>query len=305
SEQASSAASQITGMFSNIGASLMPFGANIGKQFNQMQQLAKERMGTASDITELPAEYRELEDKVDKIKLLHDGLLKVARNYTLHHYDYEAPIASTFADLASTVQNQATSVAAAGAKVVGRAPAFAAASPREPATPTGLSAAFAVISQRGANDLGTEEPLGAALAKFAATHERIARLRLDQDAAAAAKFVAPVQEALNTTLAVAMRARRNVTNVRLTYDASRTKLKAAAPERVEAARVEMEAAEDEFVAAVDEAMGKMKVVVESPDLLKCLADLTAAQLQYFKSGYEALAELSPEMDELQVTNEAL
>ena len=44
----------------------------------------------------------------------------------------------------------------------------------------------------------------------------------------------------------------------------------------------MEAAEDEFVAAVDDAMGKMKAVVESPNALKHLADLVAIQLEYYK-----------------------
>lgn len=67
----------------------------------------------------------------------------------------------------------------------------------------------------------------------------------------------------------------------------------------------MEAAEDEFVAAVDDAMGKMKAVCESLEPLKNLADLCAAQLKFYKHAYEAMAELSPEIDELQVTNEAL
>ncbi len=77
----------------------------------------------------------------------------------------------------------------------------------------------------------------------------------------------------------------------------------------------MTQAEDEFVAAVDEAMGKMKLVVENGEGLRALADLVAIQQQYHKvySNYilicqaaaEALAELSPELDELVVTNEAL
>jgi hypothetical protein len=91
----------------------------------------------------------------------------------------------------------------------------------------------------------------------------------------------------------------------LNYDAARAKLKATRPEREEAARAEMEATEDEFVAAVDDAMGKMTLVVENPEPLKNLADLVAAQLAYFKEAHEALAELSPDIDELQVTNEAL
>ena len=78
------------------------------------------------------------------------------------------------------------------------------------------------------------------------------------------------------------KARKKVQSVRLTYDAFRARVKSARPEHADAARQEMEAAEDEFVAAVDEAMGKMKIVVESPEPLKCLADLVAIQLQYFK-----------------------
>jgi len=63
--------------------------------------------------------------------------------------------------------------------------------------------------------------------------------------------------------------------------------------------------EDEFVAAVDEAMGKMKLVTENGEMLRCLSDLVAIQLQYHKAAYEALAQLGPELDELVVTNEAL
>lgn len=44
----------------------------------------------------------------------------------------------------------------------------------------------------------------------------------------------------------------------------------------------MEKSEDEFVAAVDDAMGKMKAVIESNDALRCLSDLVAIQLQYHK-----------------------
>jgi hypothetical protein len=78
------------------------------------------------------------------------------------------------------------------------------------------------------------------------------------------------------------KSRKNVQAVRLTYDAFRAKVKSARPEHADAARQEMEVAEDEFVAAVDESMGKMKLVVESPHLIKHLADLVATQLQYFK-----------------------
>ena len=119
------------------------------------------------------------------------------------------------------------------------------------------------------------------------------------------KFHAPLLNTLNTKIADAMKARRNVQSVRLTYDALRTRLKASTPTRADELRTEMERSEDEFVGAVDEAMGKMKEVVGHSEALKCLSDLVAIQLQYHKSVFEVLSELSPELDELVVTNEAL
>lgn len=70
--------------------------------------------------------------------------------------------------------------------------------------------------------------------------------------------------------------------MRLTYDACRSRLKSASPSRSEEIRAEMIAAEDDFVAAVDDAMGKMKLVIENGEGIRCLSDLVAIQLQYHK-----------------------
>ncbi len=101
------------------------------------------------------------------------------------------------------------------------------------------------------------------------------------------------------------KARRQVLAARLTYDAERSKLKNASATSAERVRLEMEASEDEFVACVDDAMGKMKAVVERSDLIKCLTDLASAQRTYFKLAAQALEDLVPELEELVVTNEAL
>lgn len=67
----------------------------------------------------------------------------------------------------------------------------------------------------------------------------------------------------------------------------------------------MEKSEDDFVNAVESAMEKMKLVVRNGDALQNLADLCAAQLAYHKTCYETMKELSPEIDELQVTRDAM
>ena len=92
---------------------------------------------------------------------------------------------------------------------------------------------------------------------------------------------------------------------RLTYDSCRDRLKTCAPSRADEIRSEMAKSEDEFVSAVDVAMGKMKLLVDRGEPLKCLAELVAIQLNYHKAAYEALSILGPELDELVVTSEAI
>ena len=58
----------------NVG----PLGQKITRQFGNLNQQARERFGTvdADDITELPDEYKRLEDRVDALKAAHTNLLK-------------------------------------------------------------------------------------------------------------------------------------------------------------------------------------------------------------------------------------
>jgi hypothetical protein len=66
---------------------------------------------------------------------------------------------------------------------------------------------------------------------------------------------------------------------------------------------EVEAKEDEFVAQTEEAVGVMKNVLDTPEPLRNLAELIAAQLEFHKKAYEILSELAPEIDQLQVEQE--
>nr|KAJ3423039.1 hypothetical protein HK105_003865 [Polyrhizophydium stewartii] len=318
SESFNAAGQQINAVLSSFTQSLKPLGREVGKQWIQVQQFAKERIGGSTDVTELPPEYRQLEEqKVDKIKAAHEQLLKVSRNYTLPAYDYEPALNDKVVDFANTVSSGATSLAD---KLSGGQIAQGSASrPVSQETPPSLSHAFAKAALQAAESVNPEEPLAAALKKFANAEERAGNMRVKQDSDAVAKFHNPLLKTLNQKIADAMKARRNVQSVRLTYDACRSRLKGVPPEKAEALRTEMEKSEDEFVVAVDDAMGKMKLVVENNEMLRAIADLVAVQLQYHKLGAadtftirllpqsvaEVLAELSPEIDELVITNEAI
>jgi len=103
-----------------------------------------------------------------------------------------------------------------------------------------------------------------------------------------------------------------VENARLSLDATKTKAKNNTgrgfnpdDEQINAdLRAEIEQKEDEFVGQTEEAVGVMKNVLDTPEPLRNLADLIAAQLEFHKKAYEILSELAPVVDGLQVEQEA-
>jgi len=66
---------------------------------------------------------------------------------------------------------------------------------------------------------------------------------------------------------------------------------------------DVEMKEDEFVAAVEEAEQVMKNVLDTPEPLRNLSELIAAQMEFNKKAYEILAELAPVVDQLQQDQE--
>jgi hypothetical protein len=121
-----------------------------------------------------------------------------------------------------------------------------------------------------------EDPLAAALEKYALASERVGEARLAQDSLIQSNFLAGWSTTLNTNLMFANRARKSVENSRLMLDAAKAKSKnsgwhlpgqasaraegADEGEASEEARVEIEQAEDEFVGQTEEAVGVMKNV---------------------------------------------
>ncbi|KAI9368245.1 hypothetical protein BJX61DRAFT_232928 [Aspergillus egyptiacus] len=99
-------------------------------------------------------------------------------------------------------------------------------------------------------------------------------------------------------------ARKNVENARLMLDSVKAKYGRDLDSLSEEARSEIEQAEDEFVGQTEEAVSVMKNVLDTPEPLRNLADLIAAQLEYHKRSYEILSELAPVVDSLQVEQEA-
>ncbi|KAF4541190.1 BAR domain-containing protein [Lasiodiplodia theobromae] len=297
----------------NFSASFTPFAA-------RTQQYVKEQLGQAEDKTQLPPDYIELEKRVDALKQVHQKMLQVTSQYTNEAYDYPTNIRESFNDLGRTVSEKVTLLSSATSPA--EAQAALTAPPSAKPQPKTFSHAIAraslnsstLLSQDHGNS--SDDPLATALEKYAVSMEKVGEARLAQDAQIQSRFLAGWSTTLNTNIMFATRARKAVENARLSLDATKAKAKGGAfplpgvkkdgdEEHIsEEARAQIEQAEDEFVGQTEEAVGVMKNVLDTPEPLRNLADLIAAQLEYHKRAYEILSELAPVVDQLQVEQEA-
>jgi len=296
----------------NFTASFTPFAS-------RTQQYLKEQLGQVEDKTQLPPDYIELEKRVDALKQVHQKMLAVTSQYSNEAYDYPANLRESFQDLGRTVSEKVHLLSSATSPA--EAQAALTASPTAKPQPKTFNHAIARAAL-ASNQLlqqhhtgASEDPLATALEKYALAEERVGEARLAQDAQIQSRFLAGWNTTLNTNLMFATRARKSVENSRLLLDAAKARSKSRGrkaslgggqDEEIasEEAKAQIEQLEDEFVGQTEEAVGVMKNVLDTPEPLRNLADLIAAQLEYHKKAYEILSELAPVVDNLQVEQEA-
>jgi hypothetical protein len=295
------------------------FGKNITASFTPLttrtQQYVKEQFGQADEKTQLPPDYIELEKRVDALKQVHQKMLQVTSQYSNEAYDYPPNIRESFTDLSRTITEKVHLLSSATSPA--EAQSALTAPPTTKPQPKTFSHAIArsslvcsqLLQQQHAGS--GEDPLSTALEKYALASEKLGEARLAQDAQIQSRFLAGWSTTLNTNLMFATRARKNVENSRLMLDASKARVmggkKGVEIDEAhisEDSRAQIEAAEDEFVGQTEEAVGVMKNVLDTPEPLRNLADLIAAQLEYHKKAFEILSELAPVVDGLQVEQEA-
>ncbi|KAJ8127280.1 hypothetical protein O1611_g6358 [Lasiodiplodia mahajangana] len=290
--------------FKAFGNSLSNIGSQITPSLSRGFQYTKEQLGQAEDKTQLPPDYIDLEKRVDALKQVHQKLLAVTSQYSNEAYDYPPNIKETFQDLGRTAALTAPPTAKPQPKTFNHAIARA-------------SLASSQLLHQQHTGAG-EDPLATALEKYALAEERVGEARLAQDAQIQSRFLAGWNTTLNTNLMFATRARRNVEKTRLTLDSVKSRAKGTTwkmgammpreehvntDELSPEAQEEIEKAEDEFVTQTEEAVGVMKNVLDTPEPLRNLAELIAAQVEYHKKAYEILNELAPVIENLQLQQE--
>ncbi|PCH34722.1 hypothetical protein WOLCODRAFT_124894 [Wolfiporia cocos MD-104 SS10] len=274
----------------------------IARGFNTSLQATKERLGqvAADEITELPQEYKDLEERVDNLRQVHLTLLKVTRVYETETYDYPTQIQESITELGTTIGHGITSFAASNLKGTNLP---APASPTPPAVQHKTLPHAIGRAATAATSMAGDEKIGRGLSTYAGAWEKIADARVQQDAAIRSGFLQPWQTTLSTHIAVAMKARQAVRVSRLELDSAKQVLKTAGPAKQEAARLEVENAEDDLVQKTEVAITLMKAVLDNPEPLKNLNELVKAQLLYYATAAEALSTVQGEVEELSVAAE--
>ncbi|RKP26029.1 hypothetical protein SYNPS1DRAFT_22121 [Syncephalis pseudoplumigaleata] len=290
--------------FNQFVNKLNPLAQQMSRGLNQAVQWTEERLGNVEHLTDLPQDYKDLERRVDAIRAAHLSMLRVTRAYAQPSFKEPLEFQETVRSMATRVQSLAMG------------PDVTAAEEAAEDEPKNAHQAMARACNQSSDQIGLEEPFGAALFKYATVSEKIGDSELKMATSALTvpiiqckeitdKFFQPFQVTLHSSIQNAMDARKRVQAARLRLDGCKTRYKSATPDREPQLREEVEKAEDEFVTVVEEATSVMRALIESPEPLRNLADLVAAQLAHFKDTYELLQDLAPEIDEMQVTQEAL
>ncbi|KAK4126195.1 hypothetical protein N657DRAFT_569443 [Parathielavia appendiculata] len=309
--------------FKGFQKSLTSLGGQITPFASRTFQYTKEQLGQAEDKTQLPPDYIDLEKRVDALKAVHQKMLAVTSQYSHESYDYPPNIKETFQDLGRTVSEKVSLLSSATTPAEAQAALTAPPTAKpQPKTFHHAMARAALASSQTLHQQHTgagEDPLATALERYALAMERVGEARLAQDAQVQSRFLAGWNTTLNTNILFATRARKAVEKARLTLDAVKARVKGTtwklggSSPRGEAhdehelspeAQEEIEKAEDEFVTQTEEAVGVMKNVLDTPEPLRNLAELVAAQMEYHKKAHEILSELAPIIDGLQVEQEA-
>ncbi|KAJ7890565.1 hypothetical protein B0H14DRAFT_2689849 [Mycena olivaceomarginata] len=273
----------------NIGASA----SKLAKGFNSSVQATRERLGTVApeEITELPQEYKDLEARVDALRDAHLALLKITTVYETEAYDYPVQINESIFELSTSIGTGITNFAATnlkGTNLPAPAPVVPPAQQHK-TLPHAIGRASTTAAQAilSGNAAGAEDKLGKALGLYAEGWEKIASARGAYSISCIYSRV-PLN---HPSFSVAVQCTTTLP------------LKNANPARQEQARLEVENAEDDLVQKTEVAITLMKTVLENPEPLKQLNELTKAQLMYFSAAAESLSGLQGEIEELSVAAE--
>ncbi|CAR28214.1 hypothetical protein ZYGR_0N07060 [Zygosaccharomyces rouxii] len=250
----------------------------------------QEKLGHATDISEMPQEYIDLTTKVDAIKLIYNHFLQVTQVYDNESYDYPKYINESINEFSRTVGSKIQELSHASSAHEAHSILSAPGPSKDPKTLNYALSRVSLVSSECMEHLSTHDDalLASYLMKYSDIQSRVAQARLHQDSLVQTHFNAKLREEIDGNLKRAHRVRRDVENKRLTYDASRTHLEKAKPEKEAQLRVQMETAEEEFAQATENAIVVMQEVIAGANFMPLLRELAAAQWSYHETAAQRM-----------------
>ncbi|EPS42938.1 hypothetical protein H072_3089 [Dactylellina haptotyla CBS 200.50] len=265
--------------------------------------------------TQLPADYRELEARVDALHKVHQKMLSVTTQYANEAYDYPPNLRESITDLSRNVTGRIQALSnAATPQEAQQALVSPTQAPTDPKTfPHAISRAAGISSQM----LPASDPLSSGLEKLSTASRQIGQARLAMDQAVVTHLVKPWTTNLNIAFKNVAKYRQEVENARLLLDAAKARQRqreqgtgaagislfkknpadeAAADENL---RHEIETLEDKFIVAMEEAVGAMNDLLNTPEPLRGLSAMVHAQLEYHQASVDALQDVAESISALQ------
>ncbi|KAF6010859.1 hypothetical protein HII13_002972 [Brettanomyces bruxellensis] len=295
---------------------------NLGKEVSNLKPILQrtrrslqEKLGSTSDISELPQEYKDLEKQTDALKNFYKKLLQVTRQYEIESYDYPPNLKESLNDYTKILNQKINGLSQATTTTEAEAVLLRTTKDKYPKTfANQFSRVLDEVKKAllGDGEQTAETKTDSSLTKavqFASNSEfKLGDERLEQDKLVTSEFNNKIRNILKTQFSRADRLRRKVETARLNFDTVRAEIKEIkkGDETVEvpdAKSKQLEAAEDELVNATESAVEAMKELIKTEEPVNLITVLTKIQLNYHKSATEELSELAEELGVLNVAGE--
>lgn len=293
----------------------------IATQMHQVQQLAATHYNTNVEVSELPADYLELEHRCDLLLKLYTDLIHITSDtYGKVSYDYPpgsnsfalirdanvgSIIGSKFNQLraAATPQELERALLGGGSDSSADASATAASSNESESAATKLPKTLYHELHQIASTNGTafesSTPVGQALQELSAAYLAVGDARLEQDKQVMTEVNAKLVSVLNDEFIKVTELRKRVYLSRLQFDLIRAEVDAEAEEENE----ELIAREDELVNATEAAVLEMKKLLKPAKNVSLLKVLVHAQRDYHAASAKRLAAAADALDKIDIAED--
>lgn len=297
--------------------SIQPFASKtsqlISTQLYQVQQLAATHYNSNVEVSELPADYLELEKNCDLLLKLYSDLIQITNDtYLKTSYDYPPGNNSLNrirdANVGGLIGNKFTQLRNASSpqeleKILLGSQEQSDAAPTAEATtatefPKTLFHQLALISSTHSKELNPS-PLSIALDKLSVAYKAVGDSRLEQDEAIKTQLNSQLIHILNEEFIKVTELRKRVYASRLQFDLIRSEIDAETEDDNE----ELIAREDELVSATEAAVTEMKKLLKPSRNINLLKVFVNAQKEFFQAAAKKLETISADLDKIEFEEE--